>query len=638
MSLLLAGACLSPAGDAQADERDRERFLAAERAVAAGDAPAVERALRALRDYPLQPYLEMAWAERRMRRIGDDEMASLLSRHASIPTVTALRRRWIEVLARRGRWQRIADQAPAHAASGDREPETACRVAEALWRAGDRAAAWPRVAALWPTGRSLPDACDPVLAAWREAGGLTADLAWQRAALAVRAGNPRLARYLRRYLAASDRTLLDTWLAFRRDGRGLEEFLRAGGFDDPRRRQVLMDGVERLAARDPSAAARLVERAGAAELPDTVGAALRARVARHLARAGDDEAFRWLDGVRDPRALAAGAVLAIADAHWSRVSALVAAMPAEQAAEERWRYWSARARLLAGDADARAPLEAMARERSYYGFLAARHLGLDYRLGHARTEPDPAVLDAVASRPAARRALEWHALERPVAARREWRELLHALPDAQLDAATHIAHAHGWHEAAIRSAARAQRWNDLEVRFPLAHEDAVVHASTRSGLSPARIYAVVRQESAFMEDVRSSAGALGLMQVLPGTARAVARRAGLRRPRASDLLDPDRNLLLGSLYLARLERRYAGHPVLASAAYNAGPSRVRRWQPDEAVSSEVWIETIPFRETRRYVQRVLAYQVIYAHRLGEEPPDLDDLMPPVPARPTIAQG
>ena len=191
-------------------------------------------------------------------------------------------------------------------------------------------------------------------------------------------------------------------------------------------------------------------------------------------------------------------------------------------------------------------------------------------------------------------------------------------------------HRWGWHSAAIRGAAAAAYWSDLDIRFPTPYPDSVKKAARGSGLRPSRIYAVARQESAFMVDIRSRAGALGLMQLLPTTARHVARKARIPRPGIRALLEPATNLSLGSIYLASLEARYSGHPVLASAAYNAGPGRVARWRktPDR-ISSEIWVETIPFRETRRYVRGVLAYQAIYARRLGEEGIRLKDLMPAV---------
>jgi soluble lytic murein transglycosylase len=621
-------ALASPLLAAAAHAGDRVHFLAAERAIAAGNAKAVARAVERLAHYPLTPYLEIGWAQRWLSGMDHGAVAAVLARHGDVPAAERLRARWFARLAREGRW----DQITRAARPEEPDTRTACRVAEALWRGGDVEAAYTRVETIWPNGRSLPKACDTILAAWIGAGRLTQALAWQRVRLAVAEGNPRLARYLGRHLEPDARTLLDRWLKMRRRGHGLAAFVEAGRMRDPRRQMVLMDCFQRLAARNPGRSAALLEGLPDGALTPAIRRALHTAQARALALAGDEAAFSWLDGVDEPRALAAGAALAIKKGRWTTVSALVERMPAELADEARWRYWRIRAPLLAGEETALPGLESLATQRGYYGFLAAQHLGRDYRLRHRPLAADSAAQGAVTARPEATRALEWHALGRPVEARREWRVLLERLPAVQLDDAALVAHRHGWHEAAIRTAARAKSWNDLEVRFPLAHDGAVTAASERSGLTPSRIYAVVRQESAFMGDVRSSAGALGLMQLMPRTARQVARRAGLGRPGRYDLLRADRNLLLGSLYLARLEQRYDGHPVLASAAYNAGPERVRGWQPGKTLSSEIWIETIPYGETRRYVQQVLAYQVIYAHRLGEQPVSLERLMPPVPGR------
>ena len=187
-----------------------------------------------------------------------------------------------------------------------------------------------------------------------------------------------------------------------------------------------------------------------------------------------------------------------------------------------------------------------------------------------------------------------------------------------------------WHEGAIRATAKAAAWDDLDIRFPLAHRADVDSAAVRSRLPASRIYAVVRQESAFMQDIRSSAGALGLMQLMPATAHDVARAAGQINPDRQAILNASNNLLLGSLYLARLQSLYDGHLVLATAAYNAGPGRVRQWQQiPKTVGGQFWIEAIPFTETRRYVRNVLTYQIIYASRLRENFLRLSDLMAPV---------
>jgi soluble lytic murein transglycosylase len=217
--------------------------------------------------------------------------------------------------------------------------------------------------------------------------------------------------------------------------------------------------------------------------------------------------------------------------------------------------------------------------------------------------------------------------------RREWRTLTRDLDEAGLMAAAYVADILGWHDQAIFTLARTGYWDDLNLRFPLRYRDLVAEQAWQTGLSEDWIFAVLRQESVFAPDVASSVGALGLMQLMPATARQVAQDLTPARggPERSEILQPELNITLGSNYLAWMRDRF-GHPALATAAYNAGPQRVARWLPQHCMDADLWIISIPYEETRRYVERVLAYRVIYGARLGQEPVRLSELLPPVPGR------
>ena len=188
----------------------------------------------------------------------------------------------------------------------------------------------------------------------------------------------------------------------------------------------------------------------------------------------------------------------------------------------------------------------------------------------------------------------------------------------------------GWHDRAIATLARARYWDDLELRFPLAHQQVVLTQAKRQKVNPAWAFAIIRQESAFTTDARSHAGAMGLMQLMPRTARTVARSMKMQPPRRYDLLKIDTNIRLGVRYLKKVQDRNQGHPVLATAAYNAGQSRVTQWLPEQgSVAADVWIETVPFQETRDYLKRVMTYTVIYEQRLGRDPVPLLERMSPI---------
>ncbi|MFZ1574769.1 MAG: transglycosylase SLT domain-containing protein, partial [Chromatiaceae bacterium] len=232
--------------------------------------------------------------------------------------------------------------------------------------------------------------------------------------------------------------------------------------------------------------------------------------------------------------------------------------------------------------------------------------------------------------PALERIRELQRLGRDADMRREWRTLTRDLEAPDLRAAATLAAGLGWHDQAIFTLARTDYWDDLELRFPLAYRDLVAEQAWQTGLPEDWIYGVIRQESVFNPTVASQAGALGLMQLMPGTAQELAVAAGEPAPGRGAILEPERNINLGSTYLARMRDRF-GHPALATAAYNAGPHRVARWLPEACTEADLWIVAIPFAETRGYVERVMAYRIIYRARLGLEPLRLSELLPPIPA-------
>jgi soluble lytic murein transglycosylase len=221
--------------------------------------------------------------------------------------------------------------------------------------------------------------------------------------------------------------------------------------------------------------------------------------------------------------------------------------------------------------------------------------------------------------PALQRAQEFHALDEDGNARREWQHSLPSLSERQLLGAAKLAHQWGWHDRAILALARAEYWDDLEARFPIRHRSQLESQARRQRLDAAWVLAVVRQESAFVEHARSPAGAVGLMQLMPATAKMMIKKTGLPRSASKRLIAPEVNIPLGTAYLRRVKEQLGDHIVLATAAYNAGPGRVRAWLPDHGtVPADVWVETVPFSETRTYLRRVLSYTVFYEKRLGRK--------------------
>ena len=271
--------------------------------------------------------------------------------------------------------------------------------------------------------------------------------------------------------------------------------------------------------------------------------------------------------------------------------------------------------------------------RDYYGYLAADRLHRSYRL-NARASPDDAREQAaIAAQIGVIRAHELFACDMADDAAAEWTATLGAAEPAVKVQAAHLAARWGWYAESIATLAQAGEWDDVHLRYPRPYPEAVAAGSELADVRPSWILAVMRQESLYRTDAVSRADARGLMQMLPATAVAVARRWHLPAPRKDSLFDPSVAVPLGAAYLRELLNRYGGRLDLGLAAYNAGPVSVARWLPPKPMDADVWIENIPYGETRGYVQHILEHIVAFAYVSGAEPPRLEALTGPVEPAP-----
>jgi soluble lytic murein transglycosylase len=386
----------------------------------------------------------------------------------------------------------------------------------------------------------------------------------------------------------------------------------------PQVRELWLSGSSRPSSCDPlfEAARELFEQESAnLGLKDP---ALRERAAERIAWystiRGIEENRQWLDGwlanngsadTLDQRARRS-----VIEQRWDELPDWVARLPAAARDDSRWQYWLGRAAEENGDDEAaRAHWGRAAGQRNFYGFLAAERLGQAPVFSNA----SPATDDSAPTQPGLARVALLREIDEPQLAWDEWNWMLWHSSEGQRRKLAQHALQQGWYDLVVQASIQARAWNVLAWRFPAAHRDLFVNAARRHDLDPWLSMAVARRESAFYPHARSPVGAQGLMQLMPGTARKVARDAGQTPPDARQVMDPDINVALGTRYLAELLERFNGNRVLALAAYNAGPHRVDDWlaEEEDAVPADVWIESIPFYETREYVQAVLTYRVLF---------------------------
>ena len=323
------------------------------------------------------------------------------------------------------------------------------------------------------------------------------------------------------------------------------------------------------------------------------------------AAAQNDEVMRWR------------ARSSIRRENWTQLLLDISAMPESEKQADEWRYWFAIAAERCGNGDAaRSALQALASGRGYYGFLAADELKQPYVFDHIQSDADEAMVTALAKRPDLIRARELFLVGLEGRGRSEWDAVVSNFNRDEKRQAAILADRWGWHSRAISTAASVGQFDDLALRYPLPYQNMFEQFAADASIPSTWAYGIARSESLFMRDVRSSAGAIGLMQLMPATGKAVAREIKLPYSGLDTLVNPSSNIQLGTTYLAQMAERFDGNRVLATAAYNAGPHRVDDWLPEQgALDARIWIENIPFNETRKYVRRVLAAETIFHWRM-----------------------
>lgn len=599
-----------------------------------GDWSSVEPHLAALADYPLLPDLEAAWLRRRTGPSTDSQMGAFLERYPDLGFSAGLRTRWALSLADRHVWTSYLALYDAFYRE-TKETRFHCLALQGRLATGRTKGLKARAVALWLSAFSQPEECDPVFKHLEETGAITATLRKRRIALALDSGQIRLARYLARPLADTDREAIDRWARMQSDpGRELSRVQRFS--DEPADRRLVLYGFRRLARSDP-------ERAGAI-WGDFSGLSFKAddktAIQRSIALSA---ATRFLPDARamlrdqaardDDLVIAQWRVrLAIRDLDWNGTLEALTDLPAPEADRTNWRFWKARALDGAGQQEtARSLYEVIADEREYYGFLAADRLGVPYSMGHSPVAPDEEVIARLAARADLIRARELFRAGLYGRGRREWSGILNRLTPLDRAQTSILAHRWGWHSRAISTAAGSGLYDDLELRFPLPWQGQFERLSRKVAIEPTWAYGIARSESLFMPDVASSAGAIGLMQLMPATGKETAREASIPYRGRHSLTDPETNITLGTWYLASMKERFDDNQVLATAAYNAGPHRVQRWLPKQReLPADAWVESIPFRETRRYVRNVLAAETVFGWRMERADGRLSDRMQPVP--------
>ncbi|MFQ5995549.1 MAG: transglycosylase SLT domain-containing protein [Acidiferrobacterales bacterium] len=617
--------------------RQRDDYRAALVALEAGELETFRELYQRLDGYILQGYLQYALLNDRLSSTPRETIERFLEEHDYAPISAQLRIKWLKHLAAEGDWEMFLQRY---------QPGIGNRELECHWlkqrheRGEDQASLAPGIEKLWLTPKRLPSACNTLFQRWEKAGLLNDELVWARIERLMQRGRLSFAKELaNRYLDAKDRRWVRHWQDMHRRPAQQLEKVRYASDRGARARTIIKHGVVRLAYRDPEAAmtqwARLREKHPS--LADDNDEILRRvgviGVQRHV-----PEALQWLTAIEnadaDPLLRRWRLRAALRSGDWELAKRFVTTLTEDEQRDRFWWYWTARIMEQTNEPTKAGYLYALAaRERNYYGFLAADRIGANYVMQHAPLAGRAEEIQAVRQRRDVHAARELFVIGDLINARRQWGWVIRDMSPSELEAAALVARDWGWHDRVIYTLSRAGHRDDLDLRFPVLYRDTVESNAEANNLDPSWIYGVMRQESAFVPDARSPAGALGLMQLLPSVGRATGKQLKLKIRSHEALLAVENNLRLGAAFLKKMLRRYGGHHTLATAAYNAGPSRVRAWLPQAAViEADIWVETIPYNETRHYVKNVMAYTAVYDHRLQRPPVRLCRRMPPVAAR------
>jgi soluble lytic murein transglycosylase len=629
----LVAAAAAPANAKRAGAPDPdEAILAAHAAFRAGDPARVARAAAAAQGHVLAPYLEYWQLSLRVQEAPAEEIAAFLARHAGSYLADRLRGEWLKELGRRGEWQRFERELGALVQD---DLEIRCHAWRARLARGDASAA-DEAREIWGEPRELAEGCNALAEELLGAGLADREAVWRRVRLLLENSQLNAARRAFAWLPAGeapDERIFS--LAATAPQRLVAHPPRDLGTRRASREMALF-ALSRLARNELEAAAAALGGEFGRRLPEADRRDAWGRLAHLAARRLHPQALAWYrlaaDAALSDDQLAWKARAALRALDWQAVRDAVDAMSAQTRREPVWSYWYGRALAAQGAADgARAYYSRHAGEPHFYGILAAEELG------YIPAPPEPfhsageEEVAAAARNPGLVRALALYRLGLRTEATREWAFTVRAMPDEELLAAAELARRNEIYDRAINTAERTVHRHNFRLRYLAPFAETFRAHAREHGLDEAWLLGLVRQESRFIADARSSAGAQGLMQLMPATARWVARRIGLNGYSPARVNEPATNIALGTRYL-KLVLEDLGHPVLALAAYNAGPGRARRWRDAAPLEGAIYAETIPFKETRDYVKKVMANTAYYAQLSGADVVPLRQRLGVVPAR------
>ena len=608
-ALAVAMALFAPAAAAS---RYDDAITGAYEAYRSGDAMRLARHARQIGDHHLMsPWVEYWRISMRLEDAQVADVQAYFDRHNGTYAAERLRGEWLKVLGKRRDWQNFDREASLY---GREDLEIRCYGWLSRLQKGDDTV-FAESDIMWLDPKEHSEGCAALTEALMQRGQLSVGDVWRRVRVLFASGQISAAKSALNYLPAGqapNEAMLQQ--AAREPKRLLDRLPKT--VDKRPHREVIILAALRQSRNDPDAVAALLEKRLPELLPEADVKYLWGRVGFDAARQHHPSALRWFgragETVLDDDQLAWRTRAALRAGRWSVVRDSIDRMSPITRLDPAWSYWYGRALAAAGDSvGARAYYSRISGDPNFYGVLATEELGYTVALPDVAHQPTEKEVEHARTEPGLARALELIRLGMRMEGVREWLHTVRYMDDNRLIAAAEYARRQGIYDRSIQAADRTQRVHNFSLRYPRPFGEVFREYAKTHSLDEAWVLGLVRQESRFIVEARSSAGAAGLMQLMPATAKYVAAKVGLRGYQQARVTEVKTNVALGTGYL-RMVLDQLGSPVLASAAYNAGPGRARRWRDVKPLEGAIYAETIPFSETRDYVKKVMANAVFYA--------------------------
>lgn len=595
-------------------------FIKVQEAFRAKDAAKVAFYADRLRGHPLAPYAEYYRLRLSAQRYDEVQVKNFLARHQGSYIADKLRGEWLQLLGEGRQWRQFSEEFTKLVQPDE---QVTCYALHMKLLDGDQSSV-AELKSRWLSGQNMPKGCTAPFQELIRTGKISTEDIWSRIRAALAAGNTSVARESCKYLPSSqtiDSRTLDS--ISKNPARFLDQQKNITTRAD---KEAVLFALLRLLRSDTNhALARWLKLRGQFSAVDQ--SYFLGNLAYWAAIRQDERALNWFKQAttgKETHPLSATnhawwTRTALRQHDWPLVLQSIEAMPESMRREDAWRYWRARAlKAIGRKSEANALFAELSNEHSYYGQLAKEELGVMMSIPAARHTPGEREIRAMENHPGIRRALALYRLNQRIEANREWNWTIRDFTDQQLLAAAKVAERHQIYDRTINTALRTVSQHDFSLRYLAPYRAQMQPVIKQQQLDEAYVYGLIRQESRFIPDIKSSAGAMGLMQLMPATAKWVASKLGIPKFQTSMATEINTNLQLGTYYLRHVLDQFDQQPLLAAAAYNAGPGRARRWRDAKSLEGAIYAETIPFNETREYVQVVLNNSMYYASQFNHQ--------------------